>query len=56
MPDTIDLEIPSAIEAAANRAKLAIDSHYLPAQLNADLRTLLRAALSWDAHERQKER
>jgi hypothetical protein len=53
MPDTIELEIPSAIEAAAKRASMAIDSHYLPAQLNADLNTLLRAAMCWDAHERQ---
>lgn len=49
MPD-IELEIPSAIEAAAKRASMAIDSHYLPAQLNADLRTLIEAAIFWDVH------
>ncbi len=51
-----DLEIPSAIAAAAKRASMAIDSHYLPAQLNADLNTLLRAALCWDAYENERRR
>jgi len=37
----------AAIEAAAKRASMAIDSHYLPAQLNADLRTLMEAAMCW---------
>jgi hypothetical protein len=49
MPNnTADLEIPTAIAAAAKRAMMAIDSHYLPAQLNADLITLVEAALYWD--------
>jgi hypothetical protein len=48
-----DLEIPSAVGAAAKRASMAVDSHYLPAQLNADLRTLIEAAMCWDAYERQ---
>ena len=54
MPDTIDLKIPSAIEAAAKRAILAIDSHYLPAQLNADLRTLVEAAMCWGMYGKQR--
>jgi hypothetical protein len=53
MPDTIELEIPSAIGAAAKRAMMAIDSHYLPAQLNADLLTLVEAAMFWEIHEKQ---
>jgi len=53
MPSTIDLEIPTAIEAAAKRASMAIDSHYLPAQLNADLRTLMEAAMCWEMYEKQ---
>jgi hypothetical protein len=52
VPDT-DLEIPTAIEAAAKRAMMAIDSHYLPAQLNADLRTLMEAAMCWEMYEKQ---
>ncbi len=52
---SIDLEIPTAIEAAAKRASMAIDSHYLPAQLNADLCTLVEAAICWDLHERQRQ-
>jgi hypothetical protein len=56
MPDnTIELKIPTAIEAAAKRAMMAIDSHYLPAQITADLRTLRDAAMCWDLHERQRQ-
>lgn len=53
MPDTIKLEIPTAIGAAAKRASLAVDSHYLPAQLTADLRTLVEAAMRWEFYEKQ---
>jgi hypothetical protein len=55
MPDTIELEIPTAIEAAAKRAGMAVDSHYLPAQLNADLNVLIRAALFWDTYEKYEK-
>lgn len=54
MSSTIELEIPTAISAACKRALAAIDSHYLPAQLNEDLRLLMEAAMCWEIYSKQK--